>query len=59
MKAMNMMSARYLNKVTQCMRAIKNTRIMQAQKQDKITKQNDMQKWERIIKHCKHKNRRE
>lgn len=32
---------------------------MQAQKQDKITKQNDMQKWERIIKHCKHENKRE
>lgn len=44
MKAMKMMSARYLKKITQCMKTIKISRIMQAQKQDKVSKQNDMQK---------------
>jgi hypothetical protein len=39
MKAMKMMSARYVKKVTQSMKTIKNNQIMQAQKQDKVTKQ--------------------
>ncbi len=32
---------------------------MQAQKQDKIIKQNEMQNQERIIEHYKHKNKKE
>jgi hypothetical protein len=59
MKAMNMMNARYLNKITQHMRTIKNNQIMQAQKQDKIIKQNEMQNQEKKIEHYKHKNKKE
>jgi hypothetical protein len=32
---------------------------MQAQNQDKIIKQNDMQKQEKITEDCKHENKRE
>jgi hypothetical protein len=59
MKAMKMMNARYLKKVTQCMKTIKNNQIMQAQKQDKVTKKNNMQKYERITEHYMHKNKKE
>ncbi len=54
-----MMNARYLKKVTQCMKTIKNNQIMQAQKQDKVTKKNNMQKYERITEHYMHKNKKE